>query len=94
LKFCSEIFTTSGVTSPPDESPETEALLARLRSWLSQQRGRQTQIAAYLGVSRSTVTEWLKGRSKPTWETGKKLEKFLKSQRARKAPKPKESQQD
>jgi ribosome-binding protein aMBF1 (putative translation factor) len=89
LEICSPFRTTAGVKEP---CPEIKEILQTLRTWTSQERGRQTELARRLGVKRSTVNERLKGRALPSWEVGRKLEKFLKSQRARKVPKPKESQ--
>ena len=79
LEICSENRTTSEV----EERRETDALIERLKEWTSQERGRQSEIARLLGVSRSTVTDWLKGRTVPSWEAGKKIEQFLKKQRAK-----------
>jgi DNA-binding XRE family transcriptional regulator len=80
LEFCSDTRTTTGV----DPSPETKALLDELRAWVSQERGRQAELARQLGVGRSTVNEWIKGESLPSWEAGRKLEQFLRKQRGRK----------
>jgi transcriptional regulator with XRE-family HTH domain len=87
LEICSEYFTPQEV-----ERPETDALIDQLKEWVSQERGRQSQIARMLNVSRATVTEWLKGRSVPSWESGKKIEQFLKKQR--KAPRREEKAGD
>jgi predicted XRE-type DNA-binding protein len=83
LEICSKYLTSTGV-----ERRETEALIAQLKEWTSQKRGRQSEIARMLGVSRSVVSDWLKGTVVPSWEAGKKLEQFLKKQR--KAPRKEE----
>lgn len=85
LAICSKYFTPQEVEA---ERRETDALIEQLREWVSQERGRQSEIARLLGVSRSTVTEWLKRGVIPSWESGKKIEQFLKKQR--KAPRKQE----
>jgi predicted XRE-type DNA-binding protein len=83
LEICSEYFTPQEV-----DRRETDVLIEQLKEWVSQERGRQSEIARMLKVSRSTVTEWLKGRSVPSWEAGKKIEQFLKKQRRSQRSKP------
>jgi len=60
---------------------EIDRLLAELRAWVSEGRGRQALVARALGTSKQTVWTWLKGESRPNWERGMKLQAFLKAQR-------------
>ena len=65
-----------------EPSEETKQILEGLRLWVAQERGRQAELARPLGVYRSTVNEWIKGK------TGRKLEQFLERQRARMSKQP------
>jgi transcriptional regulator with XRE-family HTH domain len=64
------------------ETPDQ--VLDELRAWCKERRGRNLEIAQKLGVSKQLVTDWLKDRAMPTWETGMQIQKFLKKQRRRK----------
>lgn len=85
LEKCSTVSTTLEDVGP---SEETKQILEELRLWVAQERGRQAELARHLGVYRSTVNEWIKGKTIPNWQTGRKLEQFLKSQRARRPKQP------
>lgn len=65
-------------------SEETERLLNELEAWANEKRGRRAELARVLGVDRSSITDWFKGKSEPNWETGRKIEAFLRKQRRRK----------
>jgi DNA-binding transcriptional regulator YiaG len=58
---------------------EAEKLMADVKAWADQKRGRRSEMARMLGVSRQLVTNWLAGRKMPTLEDGLKLQAFLKS---------------
>ena len=60
---------------------DIEALMAELRAWVSEGRGRQLLLARAIGASRQTVSSWVVGRSVPNWELGVKLQAFLKAQK-------------
>lgn len=64
--------------------PEIDDLLAALKRWASQERGRQAIIAQTLGVSKQAVSTWLSGKSIPNWATGERIKAFLKAQKPRK----------
>jgi DNA-binding XRE family transcriptional regulator len=58
---------------------ETEQLINQLKAWAAEERGRQSEIARILGVSRQSVSEWFSGKAVPNWETGLKIQAFLKT---------------
>ena len=62
---------------------EVTRLLRELQNWCSEKRGRNTEIAKMLGVSRQTVSDWFAGRSVPTLSTGLKIQAFLQRERRR-----------
>jgi predicted transcriptional regulator len=64
--------------------PEIDDLLAELKDWASEERGRQAIIAQALGVSKQAVSTWLSGKSIPNWATGERIKAFLKAQKPRK----------
>jgi DNA-binding XRE family transcriptional regulator len=68
----------------PKVSEETERLLNELEAWANEKRGRRAELARILGVDRSSVTDWFKRKSEPNWETGLKIQAFLKKQRRKK----------
>jgi len=72
----------------PAVSEETEKLLKELQDWADQKRGRRAELARILGVDRSSITEWFQKRSEPSWETGLKIQAFLRKQRRRKQSPP------
>jgi predicted transcriptional regulator len=60
-------------------SDEITKLMADLRAWADQEYGRHAELARTLGVSRSVISDWLGGRSKPTLEKSLQLMEFLKT---------------
>ena len=71
---------------PPKES---ERLLAELKAWCDQKRGRRAEIARMLEVSPQLVSDWMARRKIPTLDDGLKLMAFLKEQQ-RNPPRQKE----
>jgi DNA-binding XRE family transcriptional regulator len=63
---------------PPEE---TAKLIAELRAWCDEKRGRQSQLARMLGIKRQSINEWFTGDSSPTLETGLKIQAFLRRER-------------
>jgi hypothetical protein len=64
-----------------------ERLLAAARAWCkAAPRGRQSELAAFLGVSRQAVSAWFAQNPKkqPTAEQALAIQEFLKKQRRRK----------
>jgi transcriptional regulator with XRE-family HTH domain len=61
----------------------TERLLAQVKAWCDQERGRQSQLARFLGVSRQTVSDWFKPEKKknPTAEQALAMLEWLKKPR-------------
>jgi transcriptional regulator with XRE-family HTH domain len=65
-------------------SPSPEQLIAELKAWVSEKRGRHAKVAQLLDVSTGNLSDWFNGRSLPSWETGRKIEAFLKRERRKK----------
>ena len=64
---------------------DIEALMAELQAWAREERGRQMLLARATGVSKQTVSAWVKGTSVPTWQMGIRIEAFLAAQRPKKS---------
>jgi DNA-binding XRE family transcriptional regulator len=70
-------------------SERVKRLLAEARAWCDEERGRQTKLAAYLGVSRHSLNAWFaealrdRPRKQPTAEQALGIGEFLQAQRAR-----------
>lgn len=68
-------------------SERVKKLLAEARAWCSQERGRQSQLAAFLGVSRQRISLWFSEyekedpKTQPTGEQVLTLQEFLKQQK-------------
>jgi hypothetical protein len=60
-------------------SRETEALLAELKRWCDQVRGRKAFLARELGVPPQLVSDWFGKRKTPTWEQGLRIQVFLET---------------
>jgi DNA-binding XRE family transcriptional regulator len=60
---------------------DIEALMADLRAWVREERGRQLLLARAIGASRQAISSWVIGRSVPTMELGIRLQAFLKAQK-------------
>lgn len=58
---------------------QTEELLNELRDWCAKRRGNQALVRKALGVSKQSVSVWIKGGARPGLETGLRLQAFLKS---------------
>ena len=65
----------------PELSPETEKLQKELETWANQKRGKRAELVPMLGVDCCSLTDWLKRKSEPSWETGHTTEVFLKAER-------------
>ena len=67
-----------------DESePLTRELLDRLRTYVEAKRGRGREIAAFLGIEPSSVSDWLNGRTVPSLENGLRIQQILARRRVR-----------
>jgi DNA-binding phage protein len=55
----------------------TNKILKRLAVWCARERGRQQQVARWLGASRVEVYRWLRGRTVPSSETILAIQEFL-----------------
>ena len=75
IAFCPVIDYPSG-----EMARRTERLLAQVKAWCDQERGRQSQLARFLGVSRQTVSDWFKPEKKknPTAEQALAMLELLK----------------
>ncbi len=67
-----------------------KALLADAQAWCAEEKGRQSRLADFLGVSRQAVSVWFREytnerpKKQPTAEQALALAEFLKAQRRRK----------
>jgi transcriptional regulator with XRE-family HTH domain len=59
-----------------------------LKKWCDQARGRQTEVAKVLGLTRQAVNRWFSGKQHPTAEQILLVQTFLKSPRLYTTPKP------
>jgi hypothetical protein len=67
---------------PNDESePLTRELLDRLRTYVNGRRGRGREIAAFLGIEPSSVSDWVNHRTVPSLENGLRLQQYLARRR-------------
>lgn len=57
---------------------EYEAILDELQEWCEKKHGRKSKFARMLGVSPQLVNDWFARTSEPMWETGLKIQAFLK----------------
>ena len=73
---------------PPMPEKASERLLAELKAWCDQKRGRRAEIARMLNVSPQLVSDWMARRKTPTLDDGLKLMAFLKEHRRRRPPGP------
>lgn len=60
-----------------DRGPLTKDLIDRLRVYCDQERGRSRVVAAELGVTPSSLSDWLNGRTVPTLENGLRIQQIL-----------------
>jgi DNA-binding XRE family transcriptional regulator len=60
---------------------QAEELINELREWVKLRRGNQALVCQALGVSKQSVSGWVKGTARPNLQTGLKLMAFLKSHR-------------
>jgi DNA-binding transcriptional regulator YiaG len=65
-------------------TPRTDRLIAEVKRWCDEERGRQTELAKLLGVSRQAVNHWLQRTKDPTSEQTLALHAFLSTIKARK----------
>jgi transcriptional regulator with XRE-family HTH domain len=67
---------------------ESDRLIAHLRHYCGdgkgENRGKRSEVAEALGVTRGHVGDWLSGRSKPKLDVALKLRAFLDEQKGRK----------
>ena len=66
---------------PETVSPTPDRMLAELKAWIAQKRGRHTEAARRLGISTGHLSDYFSGRSRPSWEVGRKIEALLKRER-------------
>jgi DNA-binding XRE family transcriptional regulator len=64
----------------------TESLISELEAWCSEKRGRQTELAKAIGVTRQAVNFWLTRRSNPTSEQTLAIVAFLENPEAFRKP--------
>jgi hypothetical protein len=59
----------------------SQELLDELEAWCKERYGRKTNVAKLLGVTPQIVNDWfvkdVDKRSKPSWDTGLKIQQFL-----------------
>jgi transcriptional regulator with XRE-family HTH domain len=63
---------------------ELERLMAALKAWCKEKRGRQRQIVKELGITESMLSNWLARREDPSLANYFRLREFLEKQRRRK----------
>lgn len=68
--------------------PEVARLIADLKTWCKQKRGRQTYIAKILGVDRKRISDWYSGRIQPPLAVGLRIQAFLEGEKSGKGDKP------
>ena len=66
------------------KNPRIRSLLNDLRQWCTQERGRQAEVARFLGVFPQAVSDWFADKKQPTGEQALAILEFLKAQRRRK----------
>jgi predicted XRE-type DNA-binding protein len=62
--------------------PRTEKLMTEIESWCAEKRGRQSELARSLGVSRQELNVWIKRKQKPPSEVTLALIEFLQDPEA------------
>jgi hypothetical protein len=65
---------------PPEE---IDKIVAELKAWTAQGRGRQKQVADALKIDEALVSNWIAGRKRPGLKYYFALEAFLKKRRRR-----------
>jgi hypothetical protein len=80
MAFCSTI--EHDAASMP---PRVDKLLADLKAWCDEERGRRSEVARMLGISRAALTQWFNPESSrlPTAEQALAIQEFLQTQRHR-----------
>jgi hypothetical protein len=71
-----------------DNEPLTRELLDRLRTYVEAKRGRGREIAAQLGITPSSLSDWLYGRTVPALEHGLHIQQILARKRVPRTSKP------
>jgi len=80
-------FFCGGGSASDGVSERVKRLLAEARAWCDEERGRQTKLAAYLGVSRHSLNAWFaearreRPRKQPTAEQALAIGEYLKAVR-------------
>ena len=80
-------FFCGGGSASDGVSERVKRLLAEARAWCDEERGRQTKLAAYLGVSRHSLNAWFaearreRPRKQPTAEQALAISEYLKAAR-------------
>ena len=59
--------------------PRTDELLAAIKAWCDEERGRRSELARMIGTAPQTVTHWFAGRKTPTLEQGLAIQEILKT---------------
>jgi hypothetical protein len=62
--------------------PRTQKLLAEAEKWCNAEHGRRSRLAREIGAAPQAVTNWFKGRKKPTSEQTLAIQEFLKKQKS------------
>ena len=63
---------------------EVTRVMDELRDWCRSQRGRQQELADYVGVKKQIVYNWLEKKSLPSWAHGLQIQEFLRKKRRQK----------
>ena len=63
---------------PPEE---IDKIVAELKAWTTQGRGRQKQVADALKIDEALVSNWISGRKRPGLKYYFALQAFLKKRR-------------
>ena len=63
------------------KNPRLIILLNELRQWCTEERGRQAEVARFLGVFPQAVSDWFAEKKQPTGEQALAIQEFLRKQR-------------
>jgi transcriptional regulator with XRE-family HTH domain len=66
-----------------------ERLMLETKAWADQERGRQKELARYLGVSRQALSNWLSRRQDPPAHVALELQDLMRRKKA-----PRKARQD
>jgi hypothetical protein len=60
--------------------PKTQKILDELKAYCDAERGRRTEVAEKIGISRQALANWFYGRQQPTSEQILTVQEFLRQQ--------------